>query len=142
MKSIENLQEEYQSLDAKFNNVAKGHIDNSLIIVFDYEYSQSGSEVIIETDEFTAVCPWTDLPDFGTLTIKYIPKKYCLELKSLKYYLLTYTGVGVVQEHAANQILNDLTKACEPKNMSITLDYKIRGGLHTSVTVTYDSSNN
>ena len=142
MKSIKNLQEEYESLDAKFNNAKKGHVDNSLIIVFDYEYSKSGSEVIIETDEFTAVCPWTELPDFGTLTIKYIPEKYCLELKSLKYYLLTYTGVPIVQEHAANQILNDLTKSCDPKNMSITLDYKIRGGLHTSVTVTYDSSNN
>ena len=141
MTSIEKLQDKYKSLDDKFNDIPKGSIDNSLIIVFDYDYSESGAEVVIETDEFTAVCPWTELPDFGTLTINYVPEKYCLELKSLKYYLLSYTGVGIVQEHAANKILNDLVAACNPKTMKITLDYKIRGGLHTSITVEYDSHN-
>ena len=139
MTSIEKLQDKYKSLDDKFNDIPKGSIDSSLIIVFDYDYSESGAEVVIETDEFTAVCPWTELPDFGTLTINYVPEKYCLELKSLKYYLLSYTGVGIVQEHAANKILNDLVAACNPKTMKITLDYKIRGGLHTSITVEYDS---
>tara|TARA_B110000263_G_C15266872_1_gene491549 strand:- start:242 stop:670 length:429 start_codon:yes stop_codon:yes gene_type:complete len=142
MTSIKKLQDAYKSLDDKFNKVPKGTIDNSLIIVFDYDYEKSEAEVIIETDEFTAVCPWTDLPDFGVLTIQYIPKKYCLELKSLKYYLLSYTGVGIVQEHAANKILDDLVNACHPSNMSITLDYKIRGGLHTSVKVAYTVPNN
>ena len=141
MTSIENLQDKYKSLDDKFNDIPKGSIDNSLIIVFDYDYSESGAEVVIETDEFTAVCPWTELPDFGTLTINYVPEKYCLELKSLKYYLLSYTGVGIVQEHAANKILDDLVAACNPKTMKIILDYKIRGGLHTSITVEYDSHN-
>ena len=141
MPSIENLQDEYKSLDNKFNNTAKGQIDNSLIIVFDYEYGKSNAEVMVESDEFTAVCPWTELPDFGTLTITYVPHKYCLELKSLKYYLLSFTGVGIVQEHAANKILEDLVGACSPKTMSITLDYNVRGGLHTSVTVEDDSSN-
>tara|TARA_Y100001970_G_scaffold37297_1_gene46028 strand:- start:14085 stop:14543 length:459 start_codon:yes stop_codon:yes gene_type:complete len=141
MTSIENLQDKYKSLDDKFNDIPKGSIDSSLIIVFDYDYSESGAEVVIETDEFTAVCPWTELPDFGTLTINYVPEKYCLELKSLKYYLLSYTGVGIVQEHAANKILDDLVAACNPKTMKIILDYKIRGGLHTSITVEYDSHN-
>ena len=141
MTSIEKLQDKYKSLDDKFNDIPKGSIDNSLIIVFDYDYSESGAEVVIETDEFTAVCPWTELPDFGTLTINYVPEKYCLELKSLKYYLLSYTGVGIVQEHAANKILDDLVAACNPKTMKISLDYKIRGGLHTSITVEYDSPN-
>ena len=141
MTSIENLQDKYKSLDDKFNDIPKGSIDSSLIIVFDYDYSESGAEVVIETDEFTALCPWTELPDFGTLTINYVPEKYCLELKSLKYYLLSYTGVGIVQEHAANKILDDLVAACNPKTMKIILDYKIRGGLHTSITVEYDSRN-
>ena len=78
MTSIEKLQDKYKSLDDKFNDIPKGNIDSSLIIVFDYDYSKSGAEVVIETDEFTAVCPWTELPDFGTLTINYVPEKYCL----------------------------------------------------------------
>ena len=63
---------------------------------------------MIDTDEFTAMCPWTGLPDFGVLTVSYVPDRSCVELKSLKYYLLSYRGVGIVQEHAANRILNDL----------------------------------
>ncbi|MDP6514840.1 MAG: preQ(1) synthase, partial [SAR202 cluster bacterium] len=89
--------------------------------------------------EFTAVCPWTCLPDFGTLVITYIPDKVCIELKSLKYYLLSYTGVGIVQEHAANRLLNDLVEVSQPKSMTISLDYKVRGGLHTAVTARYSA---
>ena len=59
----------------------------------------------------------------------------CIELKSLKYYLLSYRDVGIVQEHAANRVLNDLVACCQPKSMAIVLDYKVRGGLHTMVKV-------
>ena len=95
--------------------------------------------VEIDTDEFTAVCPWTGLPDYGVLTISYIPSDSCIELKSLKYYLLSYRDVGIVQEHAANRILNDLVSVCQPQFMKIKLDYKVRGGLHTVVTVEHNS---
>ena len=141
MPSIEDLQTAYEALDDKMETVSEDSINSEMLIAFDYEYPGSDSNISIETDEFTAVCPWTELPDFGTLTINYVPEKYCLELKSLKYYLLSYTGVGIVQEHAANKILDDLVAACNPKTMKITLDYKIRGGLHTSITVEYDSHN-
>jgi 7-cyano-7-deazaguanine reductase len=77
--------------------------------------------VDIDTDEFTAVCPWTGLPDYGTLVISYIPGRSCIELKSLKYYLLSYRDVGIVQEHAANRILNDLVGACKPRFMKVVL---------------------
>jgi len=92
---------------------------------------------VIDTDEFTAVCPWTGLPDYGVLTISYVPGDSCIELKSLKYYILSYRDVGIVQEHAANRILNDLVAVCQPQVMMITLDYKVRGGLHTAVSVEY-----
>ena len=95
----------------------------------------NNTEVIVDTDEFTAVCPWTGLPDYGTLEIAYVPDQNCIELKSLKYYLLSYRDVGIVQEHAVNRILKDLVQVCQPRSMRITLDYKIRGGLHTSVSV-------
>jgi 7-cyano-7-deazaguanine reductase len=92
---------------------------------------------VIKTNEFTAVCPWTGLPDTGDLTIKYVPDLYCIELKSLKYYLLSYRQVGIVQEHAASRILDDLVKTCDPGSMTVRLDYTPRGGLHTVVTVRY-----
>ena len=133
--SIKDLQKKYENLDIKFRDSKENVIDSNLIMCFDYEYTESGAEVVIDTDEFTAVCPWTRLPDFGTLTVSYIPNKLCLELKSLKYYLLSYTGVEIVQEHAANKILEDLASACNPFKMSVKLDYKIRGGLHTTVKV-------
>ena len=133
MTSVKNLQEKYENLDIRFRDSEENVINSNLIMCFDYEYNESGAEVVIDTDEFTAVCPWTRLPDFGTLTISYVPNRLCLELKSLKYYLLSYSGVEIVQEHAANKILADLASACNPFKMSVKLDYKIRGGLHTTV---------
>ena len=135
MTSVKNLQEKYENLDIRFRDSEENVINSNLIMCFDYEYNESGAEVVIDTDEFTAVCPWTRLPDFGTLTISYVPNRLCLELKSLKYYQLSYSGVEIVQEHAANKILEDLASACNPFKMSVKLDYKIRGGLHTTVKV-------
>ena len=135
MTSVKDLQEKYENLDIRFRDSEENVINSNLIMCFDYEYNESGAEVVIDTDEFTAVCPWTRLPDFGTLTVSYVPNKLCLELKSLKYYLLSYSGVEIVQEHAANKILEDLASACNPFKMSVRLDYKIRGGLHTTVKV-------
>ena len=137
--SINELQKKYEGLNDKFEMAPDKAVNSDILMTFDYEYHGSDAEVTIDTDEFTAVCPWTGLPDFGTLTISYVPNTLCIELKSLKYYLLSYTGVGIVQEHAANKILEDLVKACGPIKMKINLDYKVRGGLHTSVAVGYSS---
>jgi 7-cyano-7-deazaguanine reductase len=102
---------------------------------FPYEYPGSPATVEISTDEFTAVCPWSGLPDFGTVTIRYLPRDRVLELRSFKYYLLTYRAVGIYQEHAANRILGDLVAACAPAWMELDLDYRVRGGIHTVVRV-------
>ena len=72
-----------------------------------FEYSGSETEVTYETEEFTCVCPWTGLPDFGKLSIWYLPDQTLIELKSLKYYLLSFRNVGIIQEHAVNRILKD-----------------------------------
>ncbi|MCH2310090.1 MAG: preQ(1) synthase [SAR202 cluster bacterium] len=135
MPSFEDISQEYNNLDVEVEIKSEKSIRSDLLLGFDYEYSQSGAEVIIDSDEFTAVCPLTGLPDFGTLFIKYVPKNLLIELKSLKYYLLSYTNVGIVQEHAANKILNDLIEKYDPVSITIELDYKIRGGLHTVVSV-------
>ncbi len=104
-----------------------------LLQTFPYEYPGSPATVEISTDEFTAVCPWSGLPDFGTVTVRYLPRERILELRSLKYYLLTYRNVGIYQEHAANRILSDLVRACSPDWMELELDYRVRGGVHTVV---------
>ena len=137
MATIEALQAEYGRLNSRFEARSELEIDPSYLLAFDYEYSGRDAEVAVDTQEFTAVCPWTELPDFGSLTATYVPDRLCIELKSLKYYLLSYTGVGIVQEHAANRILDDLVALCQPLSMTVTLDYNVRGGLHCTVTARY-----
>jgi len=84
--------------------------------------------------EFTSVCPKTGLPDFGIITIEYIPGKLCLELKSLKYYLLEYRDMGIFMENIANKILDDVVSACRPKSARITAEFTPRGGLKSVIT--------
>lgn len=102
---------------------------------FPYEYPEREVEIEVLTDEWSCVCPFSGLPDFGTLRVRYVPGRDCLELKSLKYYLTSFRNVGIYQEHAANRVLEDLVAACRPRRMSVDLDYRLRGGLHTVVTV-------
>jgi 7-cyano-7-deazaguanine reductase len=137
MATISDLKEQYESLDRRVGIKGEETIDTQCLLAFQYEFPEQESEVSIDTDEFTAVCPWTGLPDYGTLYITYVPSHSCLELKSLKYYLLSYRDVGIVQEHAANRILKDLVALCQPHRMKVTLDYKVRGGIHTSVSAEY-----
>ncbi len=137
MATIPELKEQYEGLSRGLPVKDEQAIDVRCLLVFRYEYPDQESQVTVETDEFTAVCPWTGLPDYGTLKILYVPGQSCIELKSLKYYLLSYRDVGIVQEHAANRILKDLVAACRPRSMTVTLDYRLRGGIHTSVSVEY-----
>jgi len=137
MASIESLKKKYQNLDNRIQIQQENVIDSECLLVFDYEYDGTDIDVSIDTQEFTALCPWTGQPDFGTLSINYVPGQACIELKSLKYYLMSYRNVSIVQEHAANKIMKDITGICLPKSMTINLDYQIRGGLHSSVKVNY-----
>jgi 7-cyano-7-deazaguanine reductase len=116
-----------------FDGVEK--IEPGLLETFPYEYRGREAEVVVSTDEWNCLCPFSGLPDFGTLTIRYSPDELCLELKALKYYLTTYRTVGIYQEHAANRVLEDLVAACRPRRMEVELDYRLRGGIHTVVRV-------
>ena len=106
-----------------------------ILDTFDYEYAGRDAVVEIATDEWSCVCPFSGLPDFGTLTVRYLPSDVCIELKSYKYYLTSFRNVGIYQEHAANRVLDDLLACCRPKWMEVVLDYRLRGGIHTIVTV-------
>lgn len=110
-------------------------INAARLETFPYEYPGSDAVVEIATDEFTAVCPWSGLPDFGRLTVRYVPRERVVELKSFKYYLHSYRNVGIYQEHAANRMLHDLIAAAEPRWMELVLDYNIRGGVRTTVSI-------
>src|SRR5687767_15828801 len=94
-------------------------------------------EIAIECPEFTSVCPMTGLPDFGTIRIRYVPDRLCLELKALKYYLLEYRNQGICYEAATNKILEDLVAACHPRRMTVIGDFTARGGSTTKVISEY-----
>ena len=86
-------------------------------------------EIEIAVPEFTSVCPKTGLPDFGTIVIRYVPDKLCLELKSLKMYTLAYRDLGIFQENVVNCFVRDIVKACQPVKLTVTGDFAPRGGL-------------
>jgi 7-cyano-7-deazaguanine reductase len=92
-------------------------------------------EIEIRCPEFTSLCPKTGLPDFGEIRITYVPDRLCIELKSLKYYLIEFRNRGIFYEQATNQILDDLVAACKPRRMTVIGDFSTRGGIKTAVTV-------
>ena len=109
----------------------------SILDSFDNPRPERDYEIAIDCPEFTSMCPKTGLPDFGTIRIRYTPDQACVELKSLKYYLLEYRNRGIFYEAATNQILDDLVSACRPRRMTVEGDFSARGGITTRVTVTY-----
>lgn len=102
------------------------------------EYSDKDYTIEVTTPEFTAICPQTGLPDFGTIRISYIPDEQCVELKSLKEYFLFYRDVGIFHEHVVNKILVDFVAACNPRRVEIVGDFHVRGGIKTVIRATYE----
>ena len=98
-------------------------------------------EIAITCPEFTSVCPKTGLPDFGEIRISYVPAARCIELKSLKYYMIDFRNRGIYYEAVTNQILDDLVAACQPRRMTVVGDFSVRGGIKTMVTASYDERN-
>ena len=121
----------------RFDSQPEEAIDRDVLETIPYDYPDSATEVVYETDEFTFVCPWTGLPDFAQLVIRYLPHHSLVELKSLKYYLTSYRNVGILQEHAVNRILNDLVGLLDPASMVVEANFKERGGLKTRAVARY-----
>ena len=96
-------------------------------------YSDKRFVIQLSFPEFTAVCPKTGLPDFGTVLIEYIPHKTCLELKSLKEYFFFYRNIGIFHENVVNKITDDLIASCKPRSLTVTVIYNVRGGITTTV---------
>jgi 7-cyano-7-deazaguanine reductase len=111
----------------------------SLVDTFSNQFPHRDYQIEITCPEFTAVCPKTGQPDFGTIVIDYVPAASCLELKSLKLYLFEFRNRGIFYEHVVNTILDDLTRSCQPKKMKVTGHFNPRGGITARVTAAYES---
>lgn len=109
-------------------------IDVAVLETFPYEGPDQ--EIVTETDEFSAVCPFSGLPDQAKLTIRYVPSDRCVELKSLKYHVLSYRNVGIYQEHATARLAEDLQRLLRAKTLTVTTRYNVRGGFLTTCSVT------
>lgn len=110
-----------------------------LLEVFENAYPERDYTIIHETPEFTSVCPKTGQPDFGTITIEYVPDLLCIELKSLKYYLQSFRNDGIYFESVTNKILDDLVEICRPRYMSITAEFNVRGGISSIIEAEYSN---
>ncbi|MHB1645550.1 MAG: NADPH-dependent 7-cyano-7-deazaguanine reductase QueF [Candidatus Acididesulfobacter diazotrophicus] len=142
-----NLYEQYNHYDdnkykeKRFDIKTEDSVDVKVLETIPFCYPLSQTKVSITTKEFTSVCPWSGLPDTAELNITYTPNNHLVEMKSLKYYLLSFRNIGILQEHAVNRILNDLAKLLEPKNMEVEAKFESRGGLDTVVKVEYNAAN-
>ena len=105
-----------------------------------FEYDGPTQQIVTETNEFSAVCPYSGLPDYARLTVAYTPNRKCVELKSLKYYIVSFRNVGIFQEHATGRIAEDLFRVLAPKSLTVTTQYNVRGGFETTCTVTLPSA--
>lgn len=137
-----NAQEvQFKALDRTLPFKGPEAIETDLLECFDFEYADTGigktTEITTTTDEFTSVCPFSGLPDFARVTIIYTPYRDCIELRSLKYYLMTYRDVGIWYEHLVNRMLGDLVNVCKPRSMKIIVACNPRGGMASTVTAEY-----
>jgi len=107
------------------------------IELFENPYPARDYTITINCPEFTSLCPKTGQPDFGQITVEYCPDKFCIELKSLKFYMHSYRNEGIFYEELTNRILDDLTGICKPRWMKITSKFTPRGGITTDVCAEY-----
>ena len=112
---------------------AKAGLKEKLPVIETFPNQFPDYEIKIEIPEFTSVCPLTGLPDFGTISIRYIPRNRCLELKSLKEYIIGFRSLGIFYENAVNRILEDVVKACQPVQATVTGEFNPRGGIKSVV---------
>jgi len=117
---------------------AKSGIDAKLPAIECWENQFPGYEIQIAIPEYTAICPKTGLPDFGTIHVQYVPDTWCLELKSLKEYVNAYRNVAIFYENAVNRMLRDLVAACKPVSMRVRGEFTPRGGIRSTIEAVYE----
>ena len=131
----DNIQNKYEK--RHFYSAGPENVDVEVLEPVDYAYPGRETQIEIIFPEFTSVCPWTGLPDFGTINITYVPDKTCVEFKSLKYYLHSFRNVGILQEHVVNRVLEDLAELLKPITIEVTGEFNARGGIKTVIKANY-----
>ena len=119
---------EYEGLQEDIRGLSLPEIET-----WENKYPDRDYTIRIEIPEFTCICPKTGLPDFAAFTLEYVPDRHCVELKSLKYYINSYRGVGIFHEHVTNRFLDDFVRAVRPRRAQITGIFNPRGGITTTV---------
>ncbi len=119
---------------------ARSGINADLPEIETWENQYPGYVIQIQTPEFTSVCPRTGLPDHGEIVVEYVPDKLCLELKSLKMYMLAYRNLGIFYENVVNRFLRDVVAAVKPVSATVVGEFTPRGGLQSKVTATWSKS--
>jgi len=105
---------------------------------FAYEFPGREIKIDFEITEFTAICPFSDFPDFATIRLEYVPHERCVELKSLKLYINSFRQVKIFHEHVINVMLEDFVRACDPLSVEIEGDFHVRGNIKTVVRARYE----
>ena len=108
---------------------------------FAYEFPGREVKINFEIPEFTAICPFSDFPDFATIRIEYVPNELCIELNSLKLYINSFRNIKIFHEHVINIILEDFVAACDPLRVEIEGDFHVRGNIKTIVRASYFRKN-
>ena len=124
-----------QSLDIR--STPREEMNLSQLDTFDYEFTGREIQIRFEIPEFTAICPFSDFPDFATIRLEYVPNQRCVELKSLKLYINSFRQVKIFHEHVVNVILEDFVAACDPLSVEIEGDFHVRGNIKTTVSASY-----
>ncbi|QQS43211.1 MAG: NADPH-dependent 7-cyano-7-deazaguanine reductase QueF [Acidobacteriota bacterium] len=125
-----------QELDIR--STPREEMDLFPLDTFEYEYVGSKVWIDFEIPEFTAICPFSDFPDFATIRLSYVPNERCVELKSLKLYINSFRDVKIFHEHVVNVIRDDFVAACDPLKLEITGDFNVRGNIKTVVRTKYE----
>ncbi len=128
--------ENLQNLDIR--STPREEMELYALDTFRYEFAGKDIWIVFEISEFTAICPFSDFPDFAVIRLKYVPNERCIELKSLKMYINSFREVKVFHEHAINIILEDFVTACDPLKVEIEGDFHVRGNIKTVVRASYE----
>ena len=125
-----------QGLDVR--STPREEMDLFPLDTFAYEFPGREIKIDFEITEFTAICPFSDFPDFATIRLEYVPHERCVELKSLKLYINSFRQVKIFHEHVINVILDDFVRACDPLSVEIEGDFHVRGNIKTVVRARYE----
>ena len=126
--------------DLDIRSTPREKMDLVQLDTFDYEYPGRKIWIDFEIPEFTAICPFSDFPDFAVIRLSYVPNERCIELKSLKMYINSFRNIKIFHEHVINVILEDFVKACDPLRVRIEGDFHVRGNIKTIVRAKYSKS--